>query len=81
MRSSMLGVIAERRQHLAAAAGSDGAGAAGGAAEAEAADLLDMLLQATDDNGVPMTGAPRFAPAPHFLAPPTHPHPPVSRLS
>lgn len=55
MRSSMLGVIAERRQHLAAAAGSDGAGAAGGAAEAEAADLLDMLLQATDDNGVPMT--------------------------
>lgn len=44
----MLGVIAERRRSLAER------GAAGG--DAEARDVLDMLLQATDDNGVPMTG-------------------------
>lgn len=47
MQHSMLGVIAERRRSLAER------GAAGG--DAEARDVLDMLLQATDDNGVPMT--------------------------
>ncbi len=49
MRHSMLGVIAERRGALAARA-------AAGAGAGEARDVLDMLLQATDDNGVPMTG-------------------------
>lgn len=64
MRSSMLGVIAERRQRLAArgdAGGrrcSCGSGGAAMEAEAEAAaeDLLDMLLLATDEEGRPMTG-------------------------
>lgn len=49
MRHSMLGVIAERRGALEARA-------AAGAGAGEARDVLDMLLQATDDNGVPMTG-------------------------
>ncbi|PRW33565.1 cytochrome P450 [Chlorella sorokiniana] len=69
MRHSMLGVIAQRRASLAeraAAAASGSAGAkgpaspaAGAAAEKAAAvapqDLLDVLLMATDESGVPMT--------------------------
>eukprot|EP00887_Chlorella_sp_A99_P004562 scaffold84.g4562.t1 len=50
MRDSMLGVIAERRRELAAVG-------AGGTPEEElpARDVLDILLQAKDDDGVPMT--------------------------
>ncbi|KAL4419812.1 hypothetical protein ABPG75_006910 [Micractinium tetrahymenae] len=48
MRQSMLDVIAERRAALAART-------AAGEGEGEARDVLDMLLQATDDSGVHMT--------------------------
>jgi hypothetical protein len=49
MRSSMLGVIAERRRCLAVAGSA-------AAAQGAAADLLDVLLLAKDDSGVPLTG-------------------------